>query len=395
MAVGANERFWETGGLSGLPKVFKHDLLNRYLPVFLIRTSSAGKRAAYFDGYAGRGKYDNGSLGSPGYMLEFAVRQLYSRNTTVSLYLCEKDPESYHVLEELAARYRMRKVDVHTKRDDATGYLRDSLVEMRDVPAFMFLDPCGVGIPFEDLVNGMNRADRKGWPPTESMINFSLEAVRRIGGHVASADGNEKTMAVLDTSLGGDWWRAEFEHGVNDVAVDRVVRGFMQRLASETRAVVVSVPVRRSPRQRPIYHLVFSTRHPGGVWNFGHCTAKATETWWAGVESAEEETTGQFAMFGQHPSLTEVEQEAVPVIADNIARLTATMGEVRLGDHAIGVFGQYFGRVRESAARDAVKLLYADGRSTTTGVGGKVEALRVMPGVGGIRSQTVPSSSRP
>ena len=146
MAVGANEKFWETGGLSGLPKVFKHDLMNRYLPVFLIRTSSVGKRAAYFDGYAGRGKYDDRSLGSPGYMLEFAVRQLYSRSTTVSLYLCEKDPESYAALEELARRYRTRKVDVHTERDDATTYLRDALGRMRDVPAFLFLDPCGVGL---------------------------------------------------------------------------------------------------------------------------------------------------------------------------------------------------------------------------------------------------------
>jgi integrase len=65
------------------------------------------------------------------------------------------------------------------------------------------------------------------------------------------------------------------EHGENDAAVDRVVRGFMQRLASETRAVVVSVPVRRSPRQRPIYNLVFSSRHPAGLWTFGHCTALA------------------------------------------------------------------------------------------------------------------------
>jgi hypothetical protein len=212
---------------------------------------------------------------------------------------------------------------------------------------------------------------------------------------VSSPEGNEKTMAVLDTSLGGDWWRAEFEHGVNDAAVDHVVHGFMKRLASRTKAAVVAVPVRRSPRQRPIYYLVFSTRHPAGLWNFSHCTARATETWWEGVESAEEESTGQFAMFGQHPSLKEVEQEAAPVIAENIARLLAAQGEVKLGDHAIAVFGDYFGRVRESAARDAVKMLYADGRTSTTGVGGKVEALRVKRAAVGISSQTDPSSIRP
>jgi three-Cys-motif partner protein len=374
VATGANEKYWKG---ARLPGVLKHSLLKRYLPVFLIRTSSIAGRAAYFDGFAGRGVYEDGKLGSAGEMLEFATgRQYGPAATPISLYLCEKDPESFAALEELCEKYRAKHIDVHTRCDDAKNYLREALPRFSGLPAFLFLDPCGLGIPFDDLVAALNRG--KDWPPTEVLINFSLEAIRRIGGHVTSPTPNETTMQNLDTSLGGSWWRDYFANGVTDEAVQGVVREFAKRLSKATRMTLINVPVRRAPTHKPIYYLIFGTRHPAGIWQFSHCTAKAIEDWWAQVTVEQEQQSGP-TLFDVNPRIQDVEREAIPVIAANIERLINEKGEVRLGDYPVEVFGTYVGRVRESAARQAVKELHKSGGTPSTGVGGKPEDLRALP----------------
>jgi hypothetical protein len=77
------------------------------------------------------------------------------------------------------------------------------------------------------------------------LLNFSLEAVRRIGGHVGSEHGFENTMRRLDEAVGGRWWRGHFARGVTDRAVETVVTRFGDRLADDSSMNLVSVPVRR------------------------------------------------------------------------------------------------------------------------------------------------------
>ena len=62
MATGAGDLYWER---QGLPRVFKHDLLGRHLPKFGGKTGSKSARVVYLDGYAGRGRYDDGTLVRP------------------------------------------------------------------------------------------------------------------------------------------------------------------------------------------------------------------------------------------------------------------------------------------------------------------------------------------
>jgi three-Cys-motif partner protein len=72
MATGAGDRYWED---QALPSVLKHDLLRRYLPIFAGRTGSKSNDVVYLDGYAGRGRYDNGTPGSAELILKIAEDQ--------------------------------------------------------------------------------------------------------------------------------------------------------------------------------------------------------------------------------------------------------------------------------------------------------------------------------
>jgi three-Cys-motif partner protein len=359
MATGADENFWRKARLRG---VLKHCIIRRYLPIFLSRTSTYSKEAVYFDGYAGRGKYEDGSLGSSGLMMQFAINQKFSQGRDYTLLLYELDKESFDSLAQLAEQYRQRGLDVRADRKNVVAVLDEVVAAAANKPLFVFLDPCGVGVPFDAMVRLLNRNAPRHQPPTEVLLNFNHAAVRRIGGHLRSPSGNEATIRRMDDAVGGTWWHEAFEQTEKDV-VRFVVDGFKERLAGATGMVVQSVVVSDGPDKPPIYDLVFGTRNPHGLWNFADAAALCIKDWWEQSEAAE----SQGALFLVQPRVEDVEAEAISIVEGNIERLLRDRGEFVLGNYPEEVFGEYIGRVRTMVARAAVKRLYKRGATSSDG----------------------------
>ncbi|MFI6693508.1 hypothetical protein ACIBLA_17435 [Streptomyces sp. NPDC050433] len=61
-------------------------------------------------------------------------------------------------------------------------------------PLFLFLDPCGLVLPQDRLTEVLARKRPQRKPATELLMNFSMMAVWRLGGHVRSPKGNEKSL---------------------------------------------------------------------------------------------------------------------------------------------------------------------------------------------------------
>ncbi|NUP20849.1 MAG: hypothetical protein HOZ81_33195 [Streptomyces sp.] len=146
---------------------------------------------------------------------------------------------------------------------------------------------------------------------------------------------------------------------------------------------VHSVPVTKHPTWKPVYHLVFATRSPYGLWVFGDAVARARAEWWKTLELQEEHEDPD-ALFSTasvlRPDSAAVEKEAVPVIAANLERLLRRGRPVKLVEHTLDLFGDYYGQVTEPVARKAVKHLYGEGKAPTTGVGGdRTRELVVLP----------------
>jgi len=379
MATGAGDQFWEQ---QRLPGVFKHDLLRRYLPRFAGKTGSRAPGVVYLDGYAGRGRYQDGSPASAERILQIAEQQV-AQGINYRLFFYEPDPESFAALNGVVGEYVARGVQAEADDCEVIGGLDQVVVAAGGKPLFLFLDPCGLGIPFLVLTRTLSGPRAAKWPPTEVLLNFSLDAVRRIAGHVASATPTEKSMVRLDEVLGGDWWRDLVQQGVSDQAVDEIVRGFMERLGRATGMRILAMPVRRDPAHKPVYFLVFGTRNPLGIWYFSDDTARATETWWSTFDAQEAAKSDQPSLFPasllMRHDLSEVEAKARPVIAENIAALVAERGPIRVGDFPVEAFGDYLGRVRETVVRAAIKDLYKSGRTPSDGVGKRIADLRVSP----------------
>jgi len=378
MPRGAHDRFWEG---PGLPSVFKHTLIDKYVPQFAGMTGSrAGKRVVFLDGFAGRGRFGDGSPASAERILRIAQHQGDKGTVTWTCFFVERKKADAAELATVVDEYVRQGVTATAHHGSVLEVLDDVIRAARGCPLFLFLDPCGLGIPYDRLIALLRNERRAQWPPTEVLLNFSLEAVRRIAGHVKSESSSEKSMGRLDEALGGDWWRPEFTGGVKDDGVAAVVSRFVEALGNDSEMKVVSVPVRRAPRQKPLYHLVFGTRGQHGLWAFSDSAALATEAWWA---TREERTTEQLpgTLFPvtqvERPSLETIKSRALAEIEMNLGRLLRDYPSYKVVDHTTRVFGSYYGQVRETLVREAIKNMHRDGRTSSDGVGRRIRELVV------------------
>ena len=145
---------------------------------------------------------------------------------------------------------------------------------------------------------------------------------------------------------------------------------------------VISVPVRRAPGHKPLYHLVFGTRSQHGLWLFGDSTARAMQKWWdtlALVDQAADPDALFTVTEAIRPDLASVEHKAAPAIAENLAALLTRISSFKTVNHTLDVFGEYYGQVREATVRAAVKQLHAAKRTSCDGKHVKPYELIVTP----------------
>ncbi|MFJ9523754.1 three-Cys-motif partner protein TcmP [Kitasatospora sp. NPDC101801] len=381
MSKGTSGNYWNA---PALPSVFKHALLSRYIPKFGGMTGSRSRgEVVYLDGYAGEGRYENGQSGSADKVLRIAADHQAKGLVHWTCFFAEKSPPSFSHLEALVAEYRSSGVDARAFNGDVLGLMDQVLTTAAGRPLFLFLDPCGLGLPFETLANVLARQRKETWPPTEVLLNFSMMAVRRIGGNSQSDKGNERTNERLDEVCGGRWWRDYFAEGYSSDSDDKVAAEYSERLGTATGMHTVSVPVARAPGQKAVYNLVFGTRSNHGLWVFGDAHSRARDTWWEGLELNEEaDSDALFPVASlQRPNPAKVHEKAVPVIAQNIAALLQKGQPIRLVDHTSAVFGEFYGQVPEKVVRDAIKHLRAAGGTPSDGRGSPIHNLQVLPPV--------------
>ena len=150
-----------------------------------------------------------------------------------------------------------------------------------------------------------------------------------------------------------------------------VVAGFEARLAEATKAVVLSVPVRRDVTHKPLYSLMFVTRNRRGAWNFGDAAAKSLDEW----KKAADEKFGRLAV---EQTRADLEKAAIPDLEANILAILTEKGAFAVGDYPTVVFGDHYGEIGEVAVRAAIKSLHEKGL-TSDGIGPKIEDLKVEP----------------
>jgi three-Cys-motif partner protein len=388
MSSGTGGDYWKD---KALPSVFKHELLKRYLPQFggMTGSQSHDKRVVYLDGYAGEGRYENGEPASAEIALRVASHFRARHGITVECFFTEAQQKSFERLQQVVEHYRAGRVLAHAHHGEVDAVLDSVIQRAVRAPLFLFLDPCGLVLPQVRLVDVLARKRPQKKPPTELLMNFSMMAVWRLGGHVRSPKGNERSLQRFDDVCGGTWWREYFaeaaaptaKEGAAEDAIEAVAAEYARLLSRRTGMFVQSVPVSHDPHKRAVYRLVFATRSQYGLWVFGDSVARARDEWWKTLD-AREESEGKLALWPLRPDPKEVAVRAVPEIADNLEKLLLrSRRPVKLVDHTLEIFGDFYGQVTEPAVRKAVQRLHEQGKTPSNGVGVKrTREIMVFPG---------------
>ena len=99
----------------------------------------------YVDGFAGEGKYKDGSDGSPLLGLRMAEQiQEANRGYQLACYFVEKSATRWRSLEELAQPFGQDGILVVNKRGEFSSLLTDIEQKTRRSPMLLFVDPFGI-----------------------------------------------------------------------------------------------------------------------------------------------------------------------------------------------------------------------------------------------------------
>jgi three-Cys-motif partner protein len=361
--------------------VLKHAIINSYATPFASKTGSTSKdsRVAFIDGYAGPGRYDDGSEGS-GAMLLRKAKELAAmrRPRKVELHFVEDD-------EEMVARLRAvaeaegEGVDYTITDDDISKHLPVLLNAVNGIPVFVYLDPCGLPIPLEEVAAMFDRPSGPGAAATEVLINLTA-SLRRFAGMLYSDKAVENSLKTLDATCGRDWWRAVWLEKCpsRDASEDQkiaaelaVVEGYSERLRERAGgAGTWIIDVKPRANLKPLYYLVFATRSIHGLVTFGESASKGLEHW----RRYHAELAAEGTLFGEDDAWeADWKAEEAKLKNDWIdtleGRITAELAKgqaFRIIDKATEILGDdLIGLVRGMHLRAAIKKVRAAKKTMT------------------------------
>jgi three-Cys-motif partner protein len=355
-------------GLLDQPKpqsVYKHAILEQYAGRYAVMTSKwlAPRRAVLFDGFAGRGQFDNGKPASAEHMMLHA--QKMKASTQIDVFLVEQNRADWERLDEVADAYRARGVTVITRHGGCEDYLAELYAHAKGASLFVFLDPCGAVLPFDTLKPLLLRRGER--PRTEFLMNFSADLIRRAGGQFKKGQLELGGVAQADRVCGGEWWRdvalqahlasggASWESAAEAVAVE-----YAKRLTAGTHFDWAVAPVRRQVHNQPVYFLIFLTADPHGFWVFGDAASKAREEWLRFLGPDDAELEGMLLNLVED-QLEREHEKAVATIRNNIRYVCANDGPHPVVKRWAQIFGNVYGEAKVSAFTKALSQLVKAG----------------------------------
>lgn len=349
--------------------VLKHSILGGYLVPFAskVGSTSAGGRVVVVDVYAGAGRYDDGKPGSPA-LIAGAARSLRGRR--VECFFVEKNRANYTKLCGVLDQVGRGDVACVALHGTVEQHLDELLARAAGTPLFLFLDPFGLGLPF-DVISGVftGRPAGRHVPATEVLFRFDASAVRRIRGVLHAEDdypARAGQLAALDRAAGGSWWRDEDDRSLTmEAYTDWFMQRLLEKLGRDARCAGWVIDVKQRPEQQPAYYLVFLTRHRHGLEVFADAVSRAQAKWRRAVfdeaMDEDERKNGGPSLFDREELFADEENllraRWEQQIARNVRVLLQTHSRFVVREHVPEVFRDVLGLARETHLRAALKQL--------------------------------------
>ena len=265
----------------------KDALLACYLPEYFAKVLGAGKPILYVDGFAGPGRFGDGSPGSPLIAWDAATHAILARKGShkgVTFKFVEVQHSRADTLHRTLAAHSDAVVSWDVLADNFTSSMTTLRSQIASSKTFVYIDPFGI----RDLSFALfTDLGRHYMGDAELLINMNsfgffraacqAMKVSYAGDEALDEDdpeidddmrGSTDPYSMLNSVAGGDYWQTI----VNDYhrklingyeAERRFSEKYRQALGKSFR-FVTSMPLRLKEKNRPKYRMIHAANHEDG-----------------------------------------------------------------------------------------------------------------------------------
>lgn len=241
----------------------KDQVLGQYIPPYLSKVAKLGRRIILIDAFAGPGKYEDGTSGSPLIICQAAEHNARDYYQAIFVNSDRGHHEQLsHVLSSLIAQKKV--IPIYGTAESLLVKVRDVL---RDHTVFLYLDPFGLRGCELSLIEPFLRRDRAH--STEIVINLSIPTMHRLAARKAVAGGRGDTPLIrsfherLSRVLGGDYWKDILwdDSKGPEAKAEGVMSIYRQKISGLDHPFTGSCPVREKEGSGIKYYITFCSRH--------------------------------------------------------------------------------------------------------------------------------------
>ena len=253
----------------------KHTFLDTYMPAQIPKIVSWADEFTYVDLFAGPWQSQSGDYADTSFGIALrcmteakAVQAKLGRTVKMVAHLVEKDPDNFAELTEAVKRFP--EVETHCYPGVAEAHAK-TIADRISMRAFRFVVIDPKGIPdvraFKCLIEPGN---------TEVLLNFMFQFANRFAS-------SQNRMQPLEGWLGGlsdeeGSWRKDFvalKGAEREAAITDRARLALRKMGNYVYAPALTVD--ETAAERPLYKLIYLSRHPIGLRVFRDAHVKALE----------------------------------------------------------------------------------------------------------------------
>lgn len=256
--------------------IYKDELLCSYIQPYFNKIMSTKVPIVYIDGFAGKGKFDDGTKGSPLLVKEklYQAKSISKFTTPIEAYFVE-----YEYADEL--KLNLCDDSLHVVQGDYRVKVKEILDNNQNKNIFLYVDP--YGIKYLDF-NIFATLDPTKYNSVELLLNlnsfgFIREACRLLKvsvdtddvmpDFVVSSNDIKNDIPNMNLIAHGTYWQEiieDYKQGKFDIfqAEKRFLAKYMKELG-KTFSYVCRIPIRFSKSKLAKYQMIFATNHNHGV----------------------------------------------------------------------------------------------------------------------------------
>lgn len=255
----------------------KDEVLTTYLRPYLAKMVYTHRPILIADCFAGKGKFDDGSLGSPLIMSKLVAEKRDEKPDAELKVVCIERKYS-QALRENCEPYAHFVTCLDGDYEDRMDFFIRQYSSRRQ-NLFLYVDPYGIkSIRFSYF----SSVAKMGFNSTELLLNFNTFGFLREGCRLlkkgnmpdsGSTDDPEyesdmDSIATMNEIAGGDYWQEIIENYYRTLdfksAEEELNRAYCKRLKAHFK-FVLHMPIKTALTNVPKYRIIHGTNHPDGL----------------------------------------------------------------------------------------------------------------------------------